>query len=169
LLNSNISSTTPHNMANFGPLAAQIGLPVCGNAANLNTQQVSRLGFITAAMSLTRGQPNFARSLAISWAGTLYMYFLGLLPPDRILSGAKFTLCPRSCVLLYWQRYCTALQQWASAKICSVLHGMELWNFHRWRHLYLARVPSRWALSHFLVWLQVQLVGSRHVSVFFFQ
>jgi len=30
LLNSNISSTCPHNMVNFGPLAAEIGLPVSG-------------------------------------------------------------------------------------------------------------------------------------------
>jgi len=30
--------------------------------------------------SLTGGQPNFARSLAISWADTLYIHFWGLLP-----------------------------------------------------------------------------------------
>jgi len=34
-------------------------------------QQVSRLGVITARTSLTGGQPNFARCLAVSWAGTL--------------------------------------------------------------------------------------------------
>jgi len=55
-------------------------------------QRVSRLGFITAAMSLTGGQQNSARSLAISWAGTLYIHFWGLLPPNRILPAAKFTL-----------------------------------------------------------------------------
>jgi len=43
-------------------------------------QRVSRLGFITAAMSLTGGQPNFARCLAISWAGTLCVHFRGFLP-----------------------------------------------------------------------------------------
>ena len=55
-------------------------------------QRVSRLGFVTAAMSLTGGQQNSARSLAISWAGTLYIHFWGLLPPNRILPAAKFTL-----------------------------------------------------------------------------
>ena len=30
LLNSNTSSTYPHNMANFGPLTAEIGWPVWG-------------------------------------------------------------------------------------------------------------------------------------------
>jgi len=40
-------------------------------------QQVSRLGFVTAATSLNGSQPNFARCLAISWAGTLHKHFRG--------------------------------------------------------------------------------------------
>jgi len=55
-------------------------------------QCVSHLAFVTAASSLTRGEPNFARCLAVSWAATLYIHFRRLLPPDGILSGAKFTL-----------------------------------------------------------------------------
>jgi len=57
-------------------------------------QRVSRLGFVTAATSFTGGQPNFARCLAVSWAGTLYIHFRELLPPDRISLHAKFTLRP---------------------------------------------------------------------------
>ena len=44
--------------------------------------------------ALTGGQPNFARSLAVSWADTLYIHFWGLLPPNGILPPAKFTLRP---------------------------------------------------------------------------
>jgi len=36
LLNSNISSTCPHNMANFGPLTAEIGWRVWGIPANFS-------------------------------------------------------------------------------------------------------------------------------------
>jgi len=36
LLNSNTSSTCTHNMANFSPLTAEIGLPVWGTPANFN-------------------------------------------------------------------------------------------------------------------------------------
>jgi len=36
LLNSNTSSTCPYNMTNFGPLTAEIGLPVWGTPANFN-------------------------------------------------------------------------------------------------------------------------------------
>jgi len=57
-------------------------------------QQVSRLGVITAPTSLTGDQPNFARCLAISWAGTLYIHFRGLLLPDGIFIGKKFTFHP---------------------------------------------------------------------------
>jgi len=57
-------------------------------------QRLSSLGFVTAATSLTGGQPNFARCLAVSWAGTWYIHFRGLLPPGGILPGVKFTLRP---------------------------------------------------------------------------
>ena len=86
LLSSNMSSRRPHNMVNFGPLAAKIGLRVWGTPANFN-------GFrVLAATLLTGSQPNFARCLAVSWAGTLYIHFRGILPPNGILPGAKFTL-----------------------------------------------------------------------------
>jgi len=35
-------------------------------------QRVSRLGYVTAQTSLNGGQPNFARCLVVSWAGTLH-------------------------------------------------------------------------------------------------
>jgi len=59
MLSSNISFRCPHNMVNFGPLAAEIGPSFWGTPANFN-------GFAS------------------------------------------------------WQRYCTVLQQWASAKLCGV-------------------------------------------------
>jgi len=36
LLSSNMSPRRPHNMVNFGPLAAEISLPVWGTPANFN-------------------------------------------------------------------------------------------------------------------------------------
>jgi len=36
LLSSNMSSTCPHNMVNFGQLAAEIGWPVWGSPANFS-------------------------------------------------------------------------------------------------------------------------------------
>ena len=81
-------------------------------------QRVSRFCFVIAPTSLNEGQPNFARCLAVSWAGTLYKFW-GLLSPNGILSGVKFTVSP-SLAFSYigtWQRYCTTLEQWASVKL----------------------------------------------------
>jgi len=97
LLNSNIPSTSSHNVVNLGHYrlksVSQFGAPS-------KFQRVSCLAFVTAATSLTGSQPNFARCLAVSCAGTLYILFGWLLPPDGILPGAKFTL-RRSLALPY--------------------------------------------------------------------
>jgi len=92
LLNSNISSTCPHNTVNFRPLTAEIDWRVFGAPQQIST--VSCLGFVTAPKSLNGRQPNSVQCLAVSWAGTLYIHFWGLLPSNRILPGAKFTLHP---------------------------------------------------------------------------
>ena len=54
-------------------------------------------------------------------------------------------------------RYCAALEQWASAKLCGVVQGMESRSFCRGRHLYSAGRPSRWASAHILVLPSIQL------------
>jgi len=58
-----------------------------------------------------------------------YIYILGALAPYRNSARCKIQFTSKSCVLLFWQRYCTALEQWASAKLCGMVDGMELWNF----------------------------------------
>jgi len=64
--------TCPRNIVNFHPLAAEIGSGVWSTPANFN-------GFHVLALLLQRTQPNVARCLAVSWAGTLYIHFRGLL------------------------------------------------------------------------------------------
>ena len=59
MLSSNISSTYPHNMVNFGPLAADIVSLVWGGHPNL-FQRVSRLGSVIARHSSSGRQPDFA-------------------------------------------------------------------------------------------------------------
>jgi len=79
--------------------------------------------------------------------------FLGALAPDGILPGAKYTLRPKSCILIYWHCYCMTLEQRPSAKICGMLQGMELQTFRRGRQVYLAGRPSCWA--HILVYAYI--------------
>jgi len=64
----------------LGPLTAEIGSGVWGTSANFNGFRVFA-SLLHAATSLTGGQQNFARSLAVSWAGTLDVHFRGLFAP----------------------------------------------------------------------------------------
>jgi len=65
LLNSNISSRCPHNMVNFGPLAAEM-LASLGHPCKF--QRVSHLGRVTARYSSSGRQPNFAARRPSRWA-----------------------------------------------------------------------------------------------------
>jgi len=114
-------------------------------------QRVSRLGFVIAAMSFTGGQPHFARCLIVIRSSILYVHFSWAFAPWRNFTKCKLHVASKSCIHVYWQRYCIALDQWASAKLCGVVQGMELQNFCRGRHLYSAGRPSRWASAHILV------------------
>jgi len=137
LLNSNISSTCPHNMVNFGSLTAEIGLPVWG------TQQIS-----TDFVSCLRYCSDVARRRPAKLC-TMFGRLLGWY--TIYLTRCKIHLTFKSCVLLYWQHYCTALQEWASAILCGVVQGIELRNLRRGRHLYSTGRPSRSASAHILV------------------
>ena len=46
-----------------------------------------------------------------------YIHIFGALAPWRNFARCRIHFTSKSCVLLYWQRYCTALQQRASAKL----------------------------------------------------
>ena len=77
--------------------------------------------------------------------------FSGALAPLRNFATCKIHFASKSCVLLYWQRYFTALQQRPPAELWDVVQGMELRNCCRRRHLFSAGGPSRCALAHILV------------------
>jgi len=98
LLNSNISCTCPHNMANFGPLTAEICWQVCGIPANFNGLRILPL------LPQRRRSPETNQTLHDVWPspGLLqYIYIFGAFcPPDTILPSAKFTLRP-SLAFLY--------------------------------------------------------------------
>ena len=104
-------------------------------------QRVSRLGFVAAATCLNGGQPNFARCLAVSWAGTLYIHFWRLLPRDGILLSAKFTLRP---TLAFSYIGSVTARHWSVGVSQTLRRGR--WNgitelsllviFNRGRHLY---------------------------------
>jgi len=129
--------------ANVWDLLASLGHPS-------KFQRVLCLGFITAPTSLNWGQPDFALCLALSCTCVLCMHFGGFCRLTEFCQ-LQNSLCvqllhsPKLAALLYgtW-----AL---ASAKVCGVVQGMELWNLRKGCHLYLAGGSSHWASVHILV------------------
>jgi len=147
-----MSSTRPHNMVNFSPLAAEIGSVVLGTPANFNRFRV--LPFLLQR----RRSPEANQTLHDVWLspGLLhYIYiFWVLLPPDRILHGAKFTLRP-SLAFSYIGSVTARHSSSGRQPNYGVVQGMELPNFHRGCHLYSAGRPSRCASAHILVVLSI--------------
>jgi len=119
-------------------------------------QRVSRLGFVTATTSLNGNQSNFARCLAVFWAGTLYIHFRGLLFPNGILPGAKFTLRPSLAFSNFG-----SVTAWhsSSGRQTNFTAWYKEWNYttfasrnfqRRAPPIFRGR-PSRWASAHILV------------------
>jgi len=107
----------PHNMANFGPLAAEIGSGVWA------FHQISTgfaFGFVSGATSFTGSQPNFARCLAVSCAGILYIHFRRLLPLSEFCQ-----LQNSLCVQVYLSHIFAALLHgtWATGVSQSLRRG----------------------------------------------
>jgi len=138
LYSGNISSTCPHNMVNFGPLAAEIGPVDWGTPANFNWFRV-----LAAQLQRRRStEPN--QTLHGVWpsSGLVHdiIHFRGFLPRYEILPGAKFTL--RSSLAL---SYFGSVTAWHSssgrqANFAALSTG---------RHIHSAGRPSRWALATF--------------------
>ena len=150
LLNSNISSISPHNMVNFGALTADIGWRFYRHPSKF--QRVSRLGFLTAAMSLTGGQlnlhdvgpsPGLLRYICIFWGSCPLTEFYHMQNSPCV----QVSHSPILAVLLH------GTPAVGSAKLWGMVLGMEFRNLHRGRHLYSAGQPSCWALAHILVHL----------------
>jgi len=91
LLNSNTSSTCLYNMANFGPLTAEIGSGVWGTPTNFN-------GFPILPSLLQRCHSSEANETSHDvWPSpgmVHYIYIFGGSCPWQNLAGAKFTFRP---------------------------------------------------------------------------
>ena len=93
LLNSNISSTCPHNIANFGPLTRETGWRVWGTPANFNRFRV------LASLLHRYRSTEVNQTLHDVWPShglVHYIYASGTLSPKGILPVAK--ICVWFCV-----------------------------------------------------------------------
>ena len=112
------------------------------DALSSKFQQVLRIAFVTAATPLNGGQPNFARCLAVFWAGTLLIHFRWICSVTDFFPGAKFTLRP-SLAFPYIGIVTARHSSNGRQPNCGVQQ--------RAPHLYSAERRSRWASAHILV------------------
>jgi len=105
MLNSNISSTCPHNMVNFDPLTAEIGWRVWGTGTP-NKLQRFLASLLHRRRSTEVNQNCTTFGCLLDWY--IFIRLWGLLPPNGILPGAKFTLRPSRAFSYIgtWQHYC---------------------------------------------------------------
>ena len=132
-LNSNISSTRPHNMVNFGPLTAEIvGWRVSGTPANFN-------GFrILASLPHRRRSVEVNQTLHDVWPSLgLVHYVYG------ILSVARFTLRPSLAFSYIGSVTARHSNSGRQPNFCCVVYTRNgitelllLAIFNRGRHLY---------------------------------
>ena len=108
------------------PLAAEIGSGVWGTPANFNGFRV-----LAAETSLNGSQPNFARCLAVSWAGTLYIHFWGLLRHNGILPAAKFTLRPNLAFSYIGSVTARHSSSWRQPNFSAFSRGRHLYSTGR--------------------------------------
>jgi len=121
-----------------------------GHPANLN-----RFG-VLASLLERRRSTEANKTLHDLWSSpglVHYIYIFGGFCPWRNSGTCKIHFASKSCVLIYWQRYCTTLQQRASDKLCGVVQGMEWRNLNSQRVLsiFSAGRLSHWASAHILV------------------
>jgi len=162
MLNSNISSTYPRNMANVGPLMAEIGLPVWGTPANFNTFRVLAL-LLQRRRSLETKQtlhdvwpsPGLVHYVCIL-GGSFLVNFRGFLPRRLILPGAKFTL-RRKLALSYFDS--VTAQHSSSGRQPNFAAWYKEWNYGTVAPSHFQKMAppifrgqsSRWASARFLV------------------
>jgi len=107
LLNSIISYTCPHNMVNFGPLAAEIGSLVWGTEANFN-------GFrILASLLQRRRSTEASQPLHDVWPSPglgHYIYIFEVSCPVTIFCQVQNSLC--------------VLQVFCCPILAALLHGI---------------------------------------------
>ena len=126
-------------MANFCSLAAEVCWRVWGTPANFN-------GFrVLASLLHRRRSTEVNQTLYDVWTSpglVHYIYILGLLSPNGILPGAKFTLRP-SLAFSYIGS--------VTARHSSSGRQPNFAAFSRGRQLYSAGRQSRWASAHIIV------------------
>ena len=136
MLNSNISSTRPRNMVNFGPLVAEIVSGVWGTPTDFN-------GFsVLVSLLHRRRSPEANQTLHDVWPSPAlvhYIYIFGGSCPDGILPAAKFALRPSLAFSCFGS---VTARHWSSGHQPKFAAWYKEWNYGTFAfHHFQQRVP----------------------------
>jgi len=139
----------PHNMANFGPLTAEIDLPVWGTKANFNGFRASCFRYCS---DVAHRRPTKLHDVWASPGLVHYIYIFGDSsppPPDGILPGAKFTFGP-SLALSYIGSITAPHSSSGRQQNFAAWYKDRNYGTFAEGSTYSAGRPSRWASAHIL-------------------
>ena len=105
LLSSNISSTCPYNIVNFGPLAAEIVSLVWSTPANFNGFRVLAALLHSQTMALNRGRHLYSAGRPSRWAMahiSILLYCVVYVAFDNV-SNKRILLLHRATIINYIQ------------------------------------------------------------------
>jgi len=163
LLSRNMSSTWPHNMVNFCPLAAEIGLPVWGTPADFN-------GFRVLAALLHGSQVVSVSQPLRRWTeGASYVR-----QGDHHVGHWPTFLVPSIFLSSLFPRLISAVADWMSAILPHMVwrqceFKMQVWKLlraARWKHRTQKSQPkiTIWPPSHNFVGLYLPDEGTYRQS-----
>ena len=109
-----------------GPLTAEIGWRVWGTPSNFNELRVLA-SLLHQCHSTEVNQTLHDVCHLLGWY-IIYTCFGGSYLLTEFCQ-VQNSLCVQFLHSPHWQRYCMALEQWASAKLCGMVQGIELRNF----------------------------------------
>jgi len=136
----------------LSPLTAEIGWRVRGTPANFSWFRM------LASLLHRRRSTDVNQTLHDVWPSpglVQYIYIFGGSCPWWNFARCKIHFASKSCVLLYWQRYCTALEQWASAKLCGVVIASE--RHFRAIHTYIHTCIHTYIHTYILIYIAPKL------------
>ena len=158
-----MSSRCLHNMANFGPLAAEIHPVVWGNPANLNGFRV--LASVTARHSSSRHQPNFAalnRGRHLCSAGRPSRWTLAhILVCFCCVRFSFFSTAPRDERLQNDLFLCRVRRKTLTQSISVIGRVLQMWSSVYFDRLLLALLGKQARLIHWTTYRMSDLLISR--------
>ena len=164
MLSSNISSTCPHNMVNFGPLAAEIGPCSLGHLSKFQSTDFASWQRYCSDVA-QRKPTKLCTVFTVSWAGTRRTHFWRFFPRYGILPGAKFTLHSILALLYFGNITAWHSSSGREPNFAALNRGRQVPSIVPCSNAAKIRERKTWTQGEFCTW-QNSITGQEHLKVY---